>query len=192
MFDKKSRITNFLIPISFALSITAMTLVVFESQNFTEKAIHVDSQNTMQGINKVTETPNKDKEEADGVAKIDEQTSINSQAISSPEINDLIKDLESVYGKSKSTIKSEKSTESKFSPGQIKFKSFIDKDDAMLELNRIRLQHKDLTTKIETSVKPYKYSGEIKFGIFGDAKTKQNAENICNKFEERGVECSVL
>jgi DNA-binding TFAR19-related protein (PDSD5 family) len=120
------------------------------------------------------------------------------------DMKNLIKDLEGMYKKD-SGVKSkddssdvkkkanENSTkDSQKTIHQIVLKSFIDKDDAMLELNRIRLQHRDITSGIETSVKSYKQDGRQLFGVFGKINGDISvAEKYCEKFESRGVKCVI-
>ena len=116
-------------------------------------------------------------------------------------MKNLIKDLEGVYKQDSSTAVKKQLNENtsaavkddKKNVHQILLKSFTDKDDAMLELNRMRLQHRDITSGIETSVKNYKQDGRQLFGVFGKINGDISlAEKSCEKFEARGVKCVIV
>lgn len=201
MNENKFAISNILTPISFVLSLVAMILVVLDSGNFQNKNNENNYQKaTTSEINKSQDNKQNEINE-DEVNNISSQTFENStQETNEPtkqdekvllsEMKDLVRDLESSYSP-KTT--QEKSKTQSGNVHQILLKSFEDKDDATLELNRLRIQHKDLTSKIETSVKPFKRNGERKFGIFGKITGPYSqAEKYCENFESRGVECFIV
>ncbi len=209
MSEERTRISNILTPISFVLSLVAMILVILESSNFTKKNIQEETQDKNNLVsNKSQDNIKNESITEDDINSVIENsdTSIQKTTVTLSEKNetredmkDLIKDLEMVYsgGKKSNTVDikpktaNEKPSKSDFY--QILLKSFEDKDDAILELNRLRLQHKDLTSKIETSVKPFKKNDEKLFGIFGKIKGDiKLAESYCEKFESRGTPCVIV
>ncbi|WP_146820275.1 hypothetical protein [Candidatus Deianiraea vastatrix] len=198
-----------------------MSLVIIESQHFTDsstqnnKILHIsktentksktidekfdDEKNKYEYIDKnIEEKTEKNKD----IEKNDISSNSDLEPKKSEEINDLIKDLESVYAKKTPKSVNLDQDLSNSPPNanddkkiySIKFNSFVDKDDAVLELNRLRLQHKDLVSKMETSVKPYKSGDKKYFGIFGKVKNgdKKTSQDLCDKFESRGIECVLM
>lgn len=188
----KFSISALLTQISFVTSMIAMFLVVSESKKFTNNNIsNNEAINTIKANEMVEKAM---------VGKVVNNANVNT------EMEDLITDIESSVvknqqqkEKSDDKVKIETiSTDNKQNADQVGkvyyglIKSFDDKDGAILELNKIRVQHSDIAKKYESSVRYYKSKDVNKYGIFFKANGDKEAEDLCLTFEARGLECNVV
>ncbi len=213
MADKKSQIITVLTPVSFVISLVSLILVISDAEDFTQNNIkkrnipHIkydinESGSIMENspndsatdsyINKPTPINNAITITTEGSKSVTPPTK-------SPDIDDIINDLEVVNiknnfgGSNKSAIQArqEKAPTGK-QKTTIIFQKHASKDDAILELNRLRVKHRDITSKIETVVKKIKSNNEEEYAIVGIVNgDRAFAQDICDKFEVRNVQCVV-
>lgn len=218
MANRKSRVISILTPISFVISLVSLILVISDAENFANKNLdskqpkHIQETQTLQNFtieNTPSNTDNVAKSETNEVKsseiKPNQETNTKPQnntsnimSTKSIDIDDIISDLETIHAKKTGNKQQPANNTATLQPQtkiktQIQFKSFSNKDDATLELNRLRVKHKDLTSKIDTFVKKIKVGEVEKYIIAGNVNGDiKIAQDLCDKFEVRNVVCNII
>lgn len=202
-------VKNLLIVVSFIMSLFAFILIIVDAKNFSTESIKSKKpilvSNEKAGIeNKLIQEKeqkiekNEQKIINETEVKIEKEIQQEDKSIKNKKdienIESIIEDLEKIQEVKKidNKEKNEQLKSNIQSKSTIRFKSFNIKEDALLELNKIRLKHKDIFSKLDSQVKEERGSDNAKiYTVIGFVKTKNDADNLCKKFELRNVKCSV-